>query len=178
MYRLMPAVLLSGFFFFGLKPYQFSRLLGLFSPAPEVEMYIYRSAFELGGAWGTDMSLAINTDMQIRAEDIGDISTSALPLLGYWQGWVIAAAAVFALLVLVCLLLIQIGKSRSGPMKTFGLGAVALFSVSLLISVASTIGVLPFFLFINHGVPFLGFNAVTLLGIILVGLAWYEGKSA
>lgn len=169
-YRLMPAVLLSGFFLFGLQPYQYSRLLAVFSTASE-RMYFARTAFELGGAWGTDMSTDLDTDMLFPTDHLEDISTGALPLLGYWQGWVIAAVSVVALLVLVGLLLIQIGKSRSGPMKTFGIGAIALFSVTLLISVASTIA-LP----ISHGIPFLGFNAMTLLGIILVGMVWHEGK--
>jgi hypothetical protein len=163
--------MLSSVFLFALKPFQYSRLLAVFSPLASERMYFFRAALEMGGAWGTDMSIDLDTDMLFPTNHIEDISTGALPLLAYWQGWVIAAVSVVALIVLVGLLLIQMGKSRSGPMKTFGIGAIALFSVTLLISVASTIA-LP----ISHGIPFLGFNAMTLLGIILVGLAWYEVK--
>lgn len=179
-YRLIPIVFLSGFFLFGLRPYQYSRLFALFSTAPEGMGYqhsLYQKAFELGGAWGTDMGLNIETDMQVPAGSIGDISVDVLPLLGYWKGWVIAVVAVLAMLALICLLFIQISKSRSGPLKTFSLGAVAFFSVSLAISVVSTTPVLPFTLAINYGFPFLGFSFMTLLGIILVGLSWYEGNN-
>lgn len=177
-YGVIPVGSLVALFLFGLRPYQYRRLLDLFSAQNDSYGVFWRlnfqRAFKLGGPWGTDLS-GYPADLAVQAKNMGDIDIFALPLLGFWKGWIVVAIAVLVILVLICLLAIQFRRRQPGPLKTFSLWAVWLFFTSLMLASIATTGIFPFYLLYHYGIPFLGLNGMTVLGVILVGLSWYEG---